>query len=276
MGQSSFNWTADVAAGTDIIFFMVDAQGHQGGGSNITQVRSSNNAGCLNSGSPASTTSLGGGPTHTSSIPTVTSSSKDSSKSSGNVNVGGIAGAVVGGIVFLAVVVTLVLFFFRRKRRARPTQGGFKRQSEHGEQMDPPSGPGLGPSASAHTPQSSYQHDSNPFGSTAVPYQSPINTYQASYPNAPSESHGQLSNPHSPTSVPEELTASSGIGSEQSIYERKKAKALAAGLQPPPRYIVHTAMEDEVPRPDENNMAELPPRYTTVIGRQPLSTHLPT
>ena len=276
MGQSSFNWTADVAAGTDIIFFVIDAQGHQGGGSNITRVGNSNDDGCLKSDSPASTTSLGSGPTHASSNPTVTSSLKDPSKSSGNITMTDIAGAVIGGIVFLTVVVTLVIFF-RRKRNARSSQGGFKRQPEHGDRMNPPSGH-PGPSASVHISQSSYQHDSNPFGSTAVPYQSPINTYQA-YPGAcllPSESHGPLSNPHSPTSVPvaatAEESASSRIDSEQSMYERKKAKALVADLPPPQRYIVHTVMEDEVPRLDEN---ELPPRYTT-IGRVPLSTHLPT
>lgn len=276
-GQSSFNWTADVVAGTDIVFFMVDAQGHQGGGSNITQVGSSNNSSCLKSGSPASTTSLGSGLTHTSSIPTVTSTSNDPSKSSGNIAIADIAGAVVGGIVFLAVVITLALFFFRQKRVARPSQGGFKGQPEHRDRTAPLSDPHLGPSTSAHTPQSSYQCDSNPFGSTASEtYQSPINTYQA-YPDArllPSESHAQLSNPHSPTSAPlADVSDSSRIDSEQSIYERKKAKALAAGLQPPQRYVVHTVMEDEVPRADEN---ELPPRYTTIVGGLPLSTHLPT
>ena len=255
---------------------MVDGQGNQGGASNITQVGSSNDAGCLTSSSPSSTTRLGGSQTPTSSIPTSTSTptSTDASKSSGNhITIGGIAGTAIGGILFLVMVVTLALFF-HRKKGALPSQGGFKRRVEHGDQAD---GAHLGPPASAYTLQNSYQPDANPFGSStaSAPYQSPISAYQVHSnahisPSQRSESRGQLSNPHSPNSVPAATSAEllSRIDSEQLIYERQRAKALAAGLQPPPRYIVHTAVEeDEVPRPDENGIVDLPPRYTTIIGR---------
>lgn len=274
-GKSSFNWMADVAAGTSFIFFMVDAQGHQGGSSNIMKVESSNDASCLGSSSPSSTRKSS---THTSS--TSTPSTTGPSNSNNGITTAGSVGIAIGIILFLAIVTTMALFIRRRKQNA---EAGFKRH-----QMDLTAGSYPGPSiipaaytpsASANTIQSTSQYNINPFESTAsVPlYQSPIDGYQAHprpdmrlFPPRPSsDTNGPLSNPHSPTFAPANTSAGASspfrVESERSVDDRRRAKAIAAGIQPPPRFIVHTDAEDEVPRPDESGesgVVEVPPRYT--------------
>ncbi|KAF8350129.1 hypothetical protein F5887DRAFT_943923 [Amanita rubescens] len=287
-GASSFNWTSDVAAGTSIVFFMVDAQGRQGGSSNITKVESSNDATCLDSSSPSST-SAHKSPTHATSTSTPVSTGPSHPNS--GISSGGIVGIVIGVLLFLAVAITMALFIRRRKQDA---QGRFRRQMDLTAGSHP--GPsinstGYTPSASAHTIQNTSQYDANPFASTAsVPaYQSPIDRYQANsrqevhlFPQPPPESHSQLSNPHSPTFMP--VGTSVGVPSSQRVesdrlaYDRRREKAIAAGIQPPTRYIVHTDAEDEAPQQDENGVVEVPPRYTMRFAQNapPDVTNIPT
>src|SRR5271154_1648991 len=52
---TEFDWTADVAASTDIVFLMVDSLGRQGGASDLMAVAASSDSTCLNSLSPSST-----------------------------------------------------------------------------------------------------------------------------------------------------------------------------------------------------------------------------
>jgi hypothetical protein len=279
---------ADVAAGTNMVFFMVDAQGHQGGSSNITKVESSNDATCLDSSSPTST-SAHKSSTHASStsIPVSTSPSHSNS----GISSGGIAGIVIGVLLFLAVGITMALFIRRRKQDA---QGSFKRQMDltAGSHPGPSITTGYTPSASAHTIQSTSQYNANPFASTAsVPlYQSPIDRYQANsrlevhlFPSQPPPaSHSQLSNPHSPTFMPVGTSvgvpSSLNVESDRLAYDRRREKAIAAGIQPPTRYIVHTDAEDEAPGPDENGVVEVPPRYTMRFAQNapPDVTNIPT
>src|SRR6267154_122551 len=104
---SSFNWVADVKAGTSLIFLMTDSQGRQGGSSDLMTVALSNDVSCLNATSPSSTTSV---PSSTSSGVVTTSSgaSPTSSQStSSSSNVGAIAGTVVGCAIAIAALVTL-------------------------------------------------------------------------------------------------------------------------------------------------------------------------
>ncbi|OJA11300.1 hypothetical protein AZE42_06524, partial [Rhizopogon vesiculosus] len=107
---SSYTWIADVAAGTNLIFFMIDSQGRQGGVSPLNTVQPLSNTSCLNVNSPSSTASA---PSQTSS----------QSTPSGNntTTVGIIAGATVGGLVLLVVLIILGIFCIRRASRSSVT-----------------------------------------------------------------------------------------------------------------------------------------------------------
>ncbi|KAK2461972.1 hypothetical protein APHAL10511_006435 [Amanita phalloides] len=263
MGQPLFNWTVNVAAGTRIIFFMVDAQGHQGGSSDISRVGNSNDASCLDQNSPSLTASV---PTYT--IPTGTSiRPKRPRFRRGGISLGAIAGTVIGSLLFLAVIITLGLFFLRRQQQSFSPQGGSK---DYGDQM------ALTPGSrshvdttirgSTHIHQNVCQSNGNPFEpSPSGSCQSSVNTYPT-YPglNISPYPPTQPSIPRSPTSVsaPPEVSATLGNEPQASAYDRRGAKA-RGNLQPPPsRFIVHTDLDDEVFQPDKNDTVELPPRYT--------------
>lgn len=108
-GSSYYNWIADVKAGTDLVFFMMDSQGRQGGISDIEQVSLSSDTSCLNVNSPSSTASA---PSQTSS------QSVPSSTSNSTTSVAIIAGASVGGVVFLGLMVVLSICC---RRKAPPS-----------------------------------------------------------------------------------------------------------------------------------------------------------
>jgi len=74
------------------------------------------------------------------------------------------------------------------------------------------------------------------------------------------------------------ISSSLRVESDRSVDDRRREKAIAAGLQPPARYIVHTDAEDEVPQPDENGVVEVPPRYTMRFAQNapPAVTNIPT
>ncbi|KAG6862379.1 hypothetical protein C0995_011819 [Termitomyces sp. Mi166 len=116
----TFNWNANVAAGTSLLFTMVDAKGRNGGTSDIKIVGITDDATCLNPSSPSSTASV----TSTSAPSTVPNSQTPSATASPSTtpetehktSIAAIAGTVIGGLVFLAVAVTLGLFFLRKRR----------------------------------------------------------------------------------------------------------------------------------------------------------------
>ncbi|KAI0750105.1 hypothetical protein C8Q80DRAFT_1120164 [Daedaleopsis nitida] len=123
-GSQTFEWTADVAAGTVVAMYMEDANGRQGGVTNFMTVGLSDVNKCLDSNSPSpvanapsmtsvSTPSTTSG--QTSSIPSTTTSPV--SETTNHTNVGAIAGAVAGGVVALAILGLLVWFCLRRRRR---------------------------------------------------------------------------------------------------------------------------------------------------------------
>ncbi|KAJ3572521.1 hypothetical protein NP233_g3020 [Leucocoprinus birnbaumii] len=132
-GATSFSWTANVAHGTSVLFMMTDAQGRQGGASDVLVVGNSNDQTCLNGSSPSSTSAA---PTTTqnqttkkptksatsSHTPAATSSAPASS--SGGSSAGAIAGTVIGVLLFIAVVVTLGMFFLKKRREARKMPTG--------------------------------------------------------------------------------------------------------------------------------------------------------
>ena len=107
-GSTSYIWVADVKEGTDLLFFMVDSQGNQGGISDIEQVSLSSDTSCLNVNSPSSTASA----------PSVTSSqSTPSAIRSDTTSVGIIAGSTVGGVVFLGLIIAISICYRRKASR---------------------------------------------------------------------------------------------------------------------------------------------------------------
>jgi hypothetical protein len=123
--STTFDWLANVEAGTSMIFVMVDSQGRQGGSSDVETVGFTNDRTCLNGSSPSSTPALI--PTSTPKLvptsslkPTVASTTRSKHSNSAGSSTGVIAGAVTGALVALAAFVTLGLFFIKRRHNNRP------------------------------------------------------------------------------------------------------------------------------------------------------------
>ncbi|KAH9950419.1 hypothetical protein B0H21DRAFT_534238 [Amylocystis lapponica] len=53
-GPTSFDWVTNVASSTELVFFMMDSQGHSGGSSQVNIVGLSDDATCLTGNIPAS------------------------------------------------------------------------------------------------------------------------------------------------------------------------------------------------------------------------------
>lgn len=112
--DTSFTWRADVASGTTLLFYMQDAQGRQGGSTQITQVLQSDDTSCLDARSPAS---VSNGPSIT-----ATSTPHNNSQPSEGLGTGAIAGIIVAAIVGMIVVGVLIWFC------VRPRDGGLRRR----------------------------------------------------------------------------------------------------------------------------------------------------
>ncbi|KAG6912020.1 hypothetical protein DXG01_000268 [Tephrocybe rancida] len=120
-GSTSFNWNANIAAGTSVLFTMVDAMGRNGGTSDIKTVGITDDATCLNNLSPSSTATSATSTAATSTTShsasgTATDSPTATAGSGQKTSIAAIAGTVIGALVFLAVVITLGLFFLRKRR----------------------------------------------------------------------------------------------------------------------------------------------------------------
>ncbi|KAF8641021.1 hypothetical protein AX17_000666 [Amanita inopinata Kibby_2008] len=296
LGQGSFDWVANVASGTSVLFFMVDALGRQGGSSDILKVGITDDSSCLNSNSPSSTAgSPGATPSghspHSSSRTSGTSVPSNSTNSGGGISIGAVAGTVIGAILFLAMVITMSLFFIKKRDRnnlrsythpTTPSQRGFQPQIDYGSTpgMAPSSHPYGYPSsqmaaasaASTYPLRNESQVDVNPFeSSNTMSYQSPLSTYQPyAAPNVnlypPSEPQTELFNPYGPSTA---TVASSTVqsaqapadNSETSAHQTKAAMAGTSAYRTPSRFILHTDVEDELPA-NEHGVVELPPQYS--------------
>jgi hypothetical protein len=101
-------WIAEVLEGTNMLFFMTDSLGRQGGVSDVLVVADSTDASCLVAGAVSSTVSAPSQPTSNQSILPV----------SNTPNAGVIAGATVGSVVFLALLITLGVCWRRKALRS--------------------------------------------------------------------------------------------------------------------------------------------------------------
>ncbi|CUA72408.1 hypothetical protein RSOLAG22IIIB_01076 [Rhizoctonia solani] len=110
----SFSWTANIASGTNIVFIVTDAQGRQGGSSDLYTVAASDDTSCITNDSPGSTAQSA----TSTSTPTATSV-PSTVPANQNSNAAVIGSSIAGGVVFLAALTSLIWFFFLRKRKQR-------------------------------------------------------------------------------------------------------------------------------------------------------------
>ncbi|KAH7340431.1 hypothetical protein B0J17DRAFT_651324 [Rhizoctonia solani] len=110
----SFSWTTNIASGTNIVFIVVDAQGRQGGSSDLYTVGASDDTSCITSDSPGSTAQVG---TLTGSSTATATSTPTSTPANQNGNAAVIGSSIAGGAVFLVAIASLVWFFLLRKRK---------------------------------------------------------------------------------------------------------------------------------------------------------------
>jgi len=263
ISKTSFDWTADVYNGTEIVFLMVDALG-QTGGSILSTVGLSGDASCINSQSPSSTIAPSSGST---SSPSSSSSPSAVPATPSTSNTGAIAGSVLGALVFLAVLITLGLFFLRQrqeKKNARMAGGNEFRRSRplHPSEVDltyDPQQRSTSPFMTASiTPSSSAFNQTMSLSGAPSHYQ-PHSQYLASRPES--------ENPFNPESTSHGVAGidpfmeqgSDSTSAGQSSTQRKSG--MSGFNYKPSRYVVHTDAEDD-PAPNEDGIVELPPQYS--------------
>ncbi|KIM75422.1 hypothetical protein PILCRDRAFT_13669 [Piloderma croceum F 1598] len=259
----SYNWTTDIAAGTTVVFVMIDSRGRQGGSSDILTVASSDDSTCLNAQSPTSTASPSASGT---SAPVVTETA------SSTTSVGAIAGTALGALIALAVLVTLGLFFLKKWKvdRSSVYAGGFGSGRHHSQPLgstDDILAPQHNRPHSEDQALKAYRYPSPNIGTTP-PTVTPL-TYipPPSGQYEPRPFHLTSSNLHSRSisKTDSELPSSYADG-ELSQIGRQKAAMAGVSAYKPSRFILHTDVDEVVPD-EEQDIVELPPQYTD--RRQP-------
>jgi len=274
VGSTSFSWNVNAIHGTSMVFSMADAQGRQGGSSDIRVVGLSGDSTCLNNSSPSSTSAPPLPTTSTSPKPNTTSASPTAPPSHG-ISMAAIGGTVIASLLFLAAIITLALFFSQKKKNGSQTSGKVRklpseinlsfdsRQTPVVTPSDVPRNydPGLAPRP--YYPNANTSFDANPFQEPP----SQLISSQHQHPGTfqfPSQHYP----PHSPIAE-SSLPYLSGTEFEAtppqsaSSTSPSQRKAAMAGVQPykPWRYVVHTDADD-VPQPNNDGAIELPPRYS--------------
>ncbi|KAL7421375.1 hypothetical protein Q5752_004260 [Cryptotrichosporon argae] len=133
----TYDWTVDIAAGTDFVLLMADAGTYQtGGSSSLFTVQSSSDSSCLNASSPASATSSAAASSSTGSTSAASASASvagvggssaggtagntSASSSGSSSHTGAIVGGVLGGVAFVVLLSVLLFCCIRRKATGRP------------------------------------------------------------------------------------------------------------------------------------------------------------
>ncbi|KAH8806871.1 hypothetical protein DL96DRAFT_1717555 [Flagelloscypha sp. PMI_526] len=127
-GSGSFDWTANVAAGTPVLFDMTDAAGNQGGndvkiravgtGSGSCSVHSAVAASSEPVSTPTSSATATGTTTNSKSATSAASTAPPSSTpAAASFSTGAIAGIAVGGAVLLGLLAVFLFLLCRRRRR---------------------------------------------------------------------------------------------------------------------------------------------------------------
>lgn len=237
-GPTSFNWTASLEAGTNVVFVLTDSKGRSGGSSDVKLVGVSGDNSCLGSSHPTSTSNP---PSATSGGSSATESSGQGGKSGGPSAVV-LALASLGGVLALALVAFLLFVYFRRKKRedaAYMYGGKARRMSLDLEEPRPIDD----------------THDDE-----VVSHITPFSNIQSA------TSSDQLR--HSREDLQDVNVAPSHSG-RTSTNPRSKASQLSSPRQP--RFVMHTDVEDMVPEDGGQEVIELPPAYSSRSAQVPVS-----
>ena len=254
---------------------MTDAQGGQGGSSDIRVVGVSDDSSCLDNSSPSSTLAA---PSPTASTPSSSASGPTAPPTAPphGISVAAIAGTVVASLLFLAVIITLGLFFFRKK--LSQSSGNVRRfpglESEI-DLSDAPQTPAVTPynvPQSYDRPYSSNVHPSfevNPFQDPSQPvtryqlpsqyrpgtFQSPLQHYPVVSPQNP------ITDPSTPSLSRTEFEPIPPQSTPSTSASQRKAAMAGVNAHQPSRFIVHTDADD-LPQPNNDGVVELPPQYS--------------
>ncbi|KAG1881061.1 hypothetical protein F4604DRAFT_1922082 [Suillus subluteus] len=182
--DNSFTFAIEVNAGTDLMYFVTDSTGTQGGVSGIEQVSGSSNSSCLSANSPSSTAGISApsttGISATSTVsPTFSSSSSSSpspTSSSSSSNVALIAGAAGGGGGAVLIALVILGMCLWRKRRASPSPDVQSSTQSHPRRMQHTDPKYEASSYSDVPPQSPFPHNTNPLSYHTQPIQPGLTT----------------------------------------------------------------------------------------------------
>ncbi|KAJ7103598.1 hypothetical protein B0H15DRAFT_926766 [Mycena belliarum] len=266
----SYQWTADVYNGTDVIFLMVDAR-LRSGGSALYTVAPSSDSSCINSKSPTVTVSP--------SSPSTTSSESSIPSTPRSVT-GAIAGSVMGALIFLAVLITMGLFFLRQRQEKKKAAlaGGseFRRSRPMDSELD------LNYSNRNVSNTHPYEDVSTPNSSVAMfsGGNPPPSLQGVTQPPAHYQAHSGYLGTNLPESANPFNAASSATHTNNPdidpFMERGTSDTITTGQRKsgmsgftgytPSRYVVHTDAEDDDLPVNEHGVVELPPQYSATRG----------
>jgi hypothetical protein len=165
----TFSSVVNVNTGTNLLYFVTDSTGRQGGVSGFEQVLGSSDSSCLSANSPSSTAGMSATAT---ASPTSSSSSSSSSSSTSNVAL--IAGTAGGGAVVLtALIVLMCLWRKRRARRSLDVQSSTKSLPSRLQRTDPKHDPSP---RSDVPPEFPFPYKTNPLSYHTRPTQPSLRT----------------------------------------------------------------------------------------------------
>ncbi|EAU87417.1 hypothetical protein CC1G_02176 [Coprinopsis cinerea okayama7 len=246
--DSSFTWKLALPAGTPITFWMTDADGRNGGLSQLYTVGASSDDSCL---ADRGNNSSG--------------DSDDDDKNGGGAPVGAIVGGAVGGAAALAIAVFLAVYFSRRPKAKGIVQPLMEEGGAHGAHGAFTGG------ASAYSPSpsgpASPDYRQSTFTASSPPHDSSNASFAASQMAAgqifvkdrgghgvPPSSYHNPSDRHNSFYASSDVSyqASSGSGSRGSQYPLAHGQVSESG-----RVIVHSDITES-----SNAVEELPPQYS--------------
>ncbi|KAI0705749.1 hypothetical protein C8T65DRAFT_830523 [Cerioporus squamosus] len=295
-GSKNFSWVANVAAGTELLFYMTDSAGQQGGTSSVLKVQQSENASCLDSSSP---TTSAHPPSSTATSTGAQTGNVSGSSSTSQIKTGTLVAAVVVPVVVGTVLVIAALVWYRRLRR----QGGVRvLGSSQRPEIDLMKGDADGPRdmRDIGSPGSAVPllHGRSPSADGAM-------VFDSYFPRLPtSATTSQFTEHLPPASIYSDSTQGYQYGA-MSVYgsshgsssqyggapgpsvgyasamrpdgeSRGRRKAAEAGVLTPPGYqppafILHTDIEDSIPPPVQE-VVELPPQYSERHAAPPVAS----
>ncbi len=302
-GSKSFTWLVDVAAGTELLFFMTDSLGRQGGTTSLATVEHSEDSSCVGTSSPASTSnppSL----VATSTTSTSTQTGTASTSPSGSRKTGPPIADIVAPVVAVAILLVCAFIWYCRRRRRR---GGVKvlgRKFQHpevdltrGDSDTPQHMREIGSPTSAAPflhGRSLSADGATTLGSYSLPLPTSANTsqfpeflppasvhsdsyqgHQYGAMSAYGSSHGSSSQYGGAPAPPVAYAGNTGMRSDVDIGARRKAAEAGVltppGQHAPAHFILHTDIEDSLVPPPVP-VIELPPQYSERRAGTPVSS----